>query len=569
MANVSSMIATSSSPASHAAIDQALAELQLGAQRLAASSLEERINWAQSCIAAINATAHEWVEAACQAKRIPAGSAARAEEILVGPVSVARYLRLIIATLDELRTQPQPRLPGAPRVVHGQIRVPTFPTRALYDAILFRGLTAETWLEPDAALDNLCGDASARLARRTPPTPHVALVLGAGNVSAIPVTDALTMILQNDAAVLLKMNPVNDYLGPIFERALRPLIAAGCLRLVYGGAEVGGYAIHHDAVDSVHITGSTASHDAIVWGADPAERRERQAANNPLVTKPVTSELGNVTPWAIVPGDYSDAQLQSQAESIAASIANNASFNCIATKMLITWKRWPARQRFLDRLHSILERIPARYAYYPGAMERFAEFSGQSAAQENQGRLPWTVRRDLDPAADAHLFQRESFVCVAGETALDADTPLQFMERAVDFMNDQLWGTLAAAITIPEEIRRDHPAELDAALRRLRYGSIGVNQWPGIAYALMSPPWGGFPGANLADVQSGRGFVHNTYLLDRPQKTVLRAPLTMFPKPSWFSTHRRPEPLAWELCELYCRPSLWKLPGLFNQALRG
>lgn len=556
-------------PTSHAAIDQALAELQLGAQRLAASSLAERISWAQSCIAAIDATAHEWVEAACQAKRIPAGSAARAEEILVGPFSVARYLRLTIATLDELRTRPQPRLPGAPRVVHGQIRVPTFPTRHLYDAILFRGMTADTWLEPDAALDNLCGDAPDRLARRTPPTPHLALVLGAGNVSAIPVTDALTMILQNDAAVLLKMNPVNDYLGPIFERALRPLIDAGCLRLVYGGAEVGAYAIDHAAVDSVHITGSTASHDAIVWGADPAERRERQAANNPLVTKPVTSELGNVTPWAIVPGDYTDAQLHSQAESIAASIANNASFNCIATKMLITWKRWSARERFLDLVNSILERIPPRYAYYPGAPERFAAFSGQPAPQQSDGQLPWVVRRDVTPDADARLFQQESFVCVAGETALDADSPLEFLEQAVDFMNNQLWGTLAAAITIPEQVRRHHDAELDAALRRLRYGSIGINQWPGVAYALMSPPWGAFPGASLANVQSGRGFVHNTCLLDRPQKTVLRAPLTMFPKPSWFSTHRRPEPLAWKLCELYCRPSLWRLPGIFNQALRG
>lgn len=560
---------TNHPPASHAAVDQALAELQLGASRLTASSLDERIRWAQSCIAAIDATAHEWVEAACQAKRIPAGSAARAEEILVGPFSVARYLRLAIATLDELRTRPQPRLPGAPRVVHGQIRVPTFPTRHLYDAILFRGMTAETWLEPDASLDSLFGDAPDRLARRTTPTPHVTLVLGAGNVSAIPVTDALTMILQNDAAVLLKMNPVNDYLGPIFERALRPLIDAGCLRLVYGGAEVGAYAIHHAAVESIHITGSTASHDAIVWGADPNERRERQAANNPLVTKPVTSELGNVTPWAIVPGDYTDAQLHSQAESIAASIANNASFNCIATKMLITWQRWPARERFLDLVNSILQRIPPRYAYYPGAAERFAAFSGQPAPQQSDGQLPWVVRRDVTPSADARLFQQESFVCVAGETALDAATPLEFLERAVDFMNDELWGTLAAAITIPEEIRRDHAEELDAALRRLRYGSIGVNQWPGVAYALMSPPWGAFPGASLADVQSGRGFVHNTCLLDRPQKTVLRAPLTMFPKPSWFSTHRRPEPLAWKLCELYCRPSLWKLPGLFNQALRG
>jgi acyl-CoA reductase-like NAD-dependent aldehyde dehydrogenase len=560
---------TNHPPASTPAIDRALAELQLGARRLAAASLEERIGWAKACLEAVAAAAREWVEVACQAKQIPAGCAARAEEILVGPVSVARYLQLIVATLDELRTSDRPRLPGAPRIVHGQLRVPMFPTRQLYDALLFRGVSAETWLEPDATLENLFGDALQRLARRELPAPRVALVLGAGNVSAIPATDALTLILQSDAAVLLKMNPVNDYLGPIFERAFAPLIAAGVLRIAYGGAEVGGYAVNHPLVDSVHITGSTDSHDAIVWGADPAERQRRQQANAPLVTKPVTSELGNVTPWTIVPGRYSDSQLLAQAESIAASIANNASFNCIATKMLITWKHWPDRDRFLDLVASILDRIPARFAYYPGASQRFAEFAGRSADTADDGRLPWTLRRDVAPATEPRLFQRESFVCVTGETALDAGSPLEFLDRAVDFMNDELWGTLAAGLTVPDEIRCEHPAELDAALRRLRYGSIGVNQWPGLAYALMSPPWGAFPGANLSDVQSGLGFVHNTCLLERPQKTILRAPLAMFPKPSWFSTHRRPEALAWKLCELYCRPSLWKLPGLFNQALRG
>ncbi|QDT75510.1 aldehyde dehydrogenase family protein [Lacipirellula limnantheis] len=569
MANESSMMAKSPPDTSTAAVDQALADLRLGARRLVDASLAERIGWSEDCLRSLAAVAHDWVEAACRAKRIPPGSAARAEEILVGPVSVARYLRLIIATLAELRTRPEPRLPGQPRLLHGQLRVPTFPTRELYDALLFRGVIAETWLQPDATPEQLCGDAPARLARRTTPPPQIALVLGAGNVSAIPATDALTKILQGDAAVLLKMNPVNDYLGPYFEQSFAPLIAAGVLRIVYGGADVGAYAVHHPQVDAVHITGSTASHDAIVWGADPAERQRRQLANDPLVTKPVTSELGNVTPWAIVPGAYSNAQLQSQAESIAASIANNASFNCIATKMVITSRHWPQRGQFLDLISSILASIPPRYAYYPGAPERFAEFGGGAAPPDEQGRLPWLLRRDVTPDSEPILFERESFVCVVGETALDAGAPLEFLDHAVDFMNDQLWGTLAAGLTVPDDLRRQRPAELDAALRRLRYGTIGVNQWPGLGYALMSPPWGAFPGADLADVQSGIGFVHNTCLLDRPQKTVLRAPLTMFPKPSWFSTHRRPEALAWKLCDLYCQPSIWKLPGLFNQALRG
>ena len=566
-ASHTSTVRQSASPAT--AIDRAIGELQLGARRLASSSLDERIIWAMACVDATSATARDWVEAACRAKRIPASSPARAEEILVGPVSVLRYLKLMIRTLRDLQTDSVPRLPGIPRSIQGQIRVATFPTRELYDALVFRPMRAETWLQPQVSPEAIFGDNPAKLARRISVSPRIALVLGAGNVSAIPATDALTRILQSDCAVLLKMNPINEYLGPLFEQSLQPLIQTGCLRIVYGGTDEGRYAINHAQIDSVHITGSTDTHDAIVWGRDSEQQRQRKLAGQPLVAKPITSELGNVTPWAIVPGEYSDAQLISQAENIAASITNNASFNCIATKMLITWKRWPARERFLDLIASILERTPARYAYYPDAAERFAEFSGGGSGPDEQGRLPWRLRRGVDPEREPHLFDRESFVCVTGETGIDADSPEEFLDRATQFMNDGMCGTLAAGLTVPDSLRKKNAAGLDAAVARLRYGTVGINQWPGVAYALMSTPWGAYPGADLNNVQSGLGFVHNTYLLDRPQKTVLRSPLMMFPKPVWFSTHRRSEAVARKLCELYSRPSLWKISGLLNQALRG
>jgi acyl-CoA reductase-like NAD-dependent aldehyde dehydrogenase len=503
------------------------------------------------------------------AKRIARDSPARAEEVLVGPVSLVRYLQLIIRTLRDLRAGDAPRLPGEPRTVRGQLRVPTFPTRQLYDALLFRGMRAETWLERDADPQALFGASPARLARRTDAAPRICLVLGAGNVSAIPATDALTYLLQNDCAVLLKMNPVNEYLGPCFEQALAPFVRAGVLRIVYGGAEVGRYAMEHASVDVVHLTGSTDTHDAIVWGASADERTQRQAAGEPRLTKPVTSELGNVTPWLIVPGAYRPSQLQAQAESIAASIANNASFNCIATKMLVTWRGWPERERFLDLVAATLAKIPPRYAYYPGAGERFAEFSGGAGCPDDAGRLPWVLRRDVRPDREPCLFQRESFVCVAGETALEAASPEEFLERGVEFLNEQLWGTLAAGVTVPDALSRDVDGRLDAALERLRYGTIGVNQWPGVAYALMSPPWGAYPGAGLDAVQSGQGHVHNTYLLDRPEKTVLTAPLQLWPKPMWFSTHRCPERVAWNLLRFYCRPALRRLPQVLLAALRG
>lgn len=561
------------SPAGHPAtsvekIETMISELRHGAGRLVASSLEERIRLAQDCLTNTAAVAREWVGAAMRAKGVAPGSPAAAEEILTGPVSVLRYLQLMIRTFKDLLSHGRPHLPGKPQIVNGQLRIPTFPARSLYDPLVFMSLSAETWLQPDVMPDAIFGENVDRLARRTAANPRIVTVLGAGNVATIPATDALHFIFQEDSAVLLKMNPVNEYLGPLFERALQPLIRSKFLRILYGGVEQGRLAVNHPGIDAVHITGSSESHAAIVWGTGP-DQQQRRHAGQPLIGIPVTSELGNVTPWAIVPGRYRDSQLLSQAESIVTSIVNNASFNCIATKMLITWKQWPARERFLNLIDSILARVPTRRAYYPGAFDRFATFSGSTAPPDEQGRLPWTLRRNVSPAREPLLFERESFVCVAGETTIDATSPVEFMHRAVELMNEQIWGTLAAALTVPDELRTKQSSELDAALRRLRYGTIGINQWSGVAYALMSPPWGAYPASGLSQVQSGLGFVHNTCLLNRPQKTILRSPLSLFPRPVWFSSNRRAEAISWKLCELYGSPSVWKLPGLMSQTLRG
>ncbi len=96
-----------------------------------------------------------------------------------------------------------------------------------------------------------------------------------------------------------------------------------------------------------------------------------------------------------------------------------------------------------------------------------------------------------------------------------------------------------------------------------------MNQWFGIAYGLTSPPWGAYPGATLEDIQSGIGNVHNTYLLDRIEKTVLEGPLINFPHPIWFPSHRKAVEVATRLLWLYLRPSIFRLPSLFAAAITG
>ncbi|MFO0941045.1 MAG: aldehyde dehydrogenase family protein [Pirellulales bacterium] len=549
-------------------IDSAIDELTKGAKSLEASSIDHRIALAKQCLLGVARVADDWVVAGCKAKKSGDTGPGIAEEYIGGPIAVLRFLHLTIATLEDIRSKGNPCLPGSSKTVDGQLRVPVFPTKQLYDALAFMGLRAECWLEPGQTEDSMFGDSPLRLARKVPVHSKVELVLGAGNVSAIPITDALTKIFHQDHVVLLKMNPVNEYLGPIFEDALKPIIDAGWLRIIYGDATVGRHATYHPGVNCVHITGSVDTHEAIVWGSDLAERSQRKAQNNPLLSKPISSELGNVTPWIVIPGEFTPKQLIAQVESVAASIINNASFNCIATKMIITHRDWPQRKLFLSLLRELLEKTPVRYGYYPGAADRHHQFSGMNLV-DVAGKLPWVLKTDLTLENDLQMFERESFVCVVGECNLEADGPVEFLNKAVALANEKMTGTLAAAVTVPDEFAETHAGELDQAIQNLRYGTIGVNQWPALGFAWMSPPWGGYPGASLEDVQSGIGSVHNTFLLSKTQKTVIYGKLTLFPKPVWFSTHACPEWVAYKLFKLYASPSVLRLPGLFLAALRG
>lgn len=566
-------------------LDRIIRELRAAAPRLAKMSAAAKAEMAQECLLGVMSVADEWVAAACEAKRIDPESPLAAEEIGAGPLATVRYLRLLITALDDTQNHGRPLLPARPRLAQtGQVVAPVFPTRSgLFDRLLFWGFSGSVWMRPEVTLENL-NQHTAGAFRRPTAEASVCLVLGAGNVSSIAATDALTKVFQEGRAVLLKMNPVNAYLGSIFERAFGRLVREGFLRMAYGGADVGRLAAYDEHVDAVHVTGSTPTHDAIVWEADPDERRRRREANDPKLKKTITSELGNITPWIVVPGQYSKRQLAFQAENLAASIVNNASFNCVATKMIVTARSWPQREEFLRRVRECLVRTPRRYAYYPGAGERFRQFGGEvsdrdehSAGGDDSGSnaddyLPWTLRENVNPEEQELLFERESFVCVVGETSIDADDADAFVNAVGAFANDRLWGTLAAAVIVPNGYRREAAAgeaRLQRLIAELRYGTVCINQWPGLAFAMMCCPWGGYPGGTLHDPKSGVGWVHNTFLLDAAEKTVVEGPLIVWPKPLWFPSHRTAHTLSRKVVDLYARPRWWKLLGITASALRG
>jgi hypothetical protein len=405
----------------------------------------------------------------------------------------------------------------------------------------------------------------------------VALVLGAGNVSSIGPLDALYKLFVEDQVVVYKANPVNAYLGPLMQECFRALVDPGFLQLVYGGGAEGSYLCNHPAVDEIHITGSDKTFDAIVFGAG-AEGAARKAAHQPLLTKRITGELGNVSPVIVVPGPWTTKDLAYQSDHIASMLTNNAGFNCNATRVIVQHAGWNQRQDLLRRIGQALASVPSRPAYYPGARERYDAFlSGHPDAQQfgdgSGDNLPWALISNVDAShSDDICFTTEAFCGLFAETSLAAESVPAYIDRAVAFANEHLWGTLNITMLVhPASLKDPQVAQaMERAVANLRYGTVAVNYWAAASYILGCTTWGGFPGQDIADIQSGNDVVHNTLMFSRAQKSVIRAPFIGLPIPPWFNSRSRSgQKVFRKLSLLEASPSLAKVPSIAIAAVRG
>lgn len=557
-------------------LDEALAVLTDQAPGFAKLGPLERAELLRECLPRLHAVSRAWVEAACKAKGLDPSSPAASEEWLGGPLVTLRNLRLLIQGLTDIHSRGKPELPaGAIRTGwDGRTEVNVAPGDN-FDKALLTGFSCTVRMEKGMSEREVRERQASYYSRKDNP-PGVSLILGAGNVASIPPTDAFHKMFTEGKVCIVKLNPVNEYLGPFYEQALKPLIDRGYLRFCYGGADVGTYLSYNDRVTDIHITGSDRTHDLIVWGPPGPERERRKAENDPLLKKNMTSELGCVTPVIVVPGDYSPAELRFIAENVATQVVNNASFNCNAAKVLVTSEGWPQREAFVQHVRDVLAAAPTRLAYYPGAEDRYASLTKEHKDIVRIGRaeprkLPWTMIRGLDAKSSDPLFSTEPFCGILSEVALAERDAASFLRAAGKFANDKLWGTLSCSLIIHPrtEENPDVKHTLDVVLDSLRYGIVAINHWPGIAYGTITAPWGGHPSATLKDVQSGLGFVHNSPMLEGIEKGILRGPLTVMPKPPWFITHKRADKVAQRMVDFEAEPSWLKIPGIAMQALLG
>ncbi|MDD9720640.1 aldehyde dehydrogenase family protein [Sulfitobacter sp. PR48] len=566
----------------HSALDRDLDALVAAKDTWARTTNAKRIAVLEEIKDRLLAVAEGWAETAARHKLIAPGSPLAGEEWISGPYAVMAACNGLMQTiagvegktfLDHLKKR---------QTANGQLAVRVVP-HTIWDHLLLSGINAEVWMEPEVTEGTLAANtATAYDGRAEARESGVSLVLGAGNIASIAPLDVFQKVFSEHKVVILKMNPVNDYLTPYLEAALQPLIERDALRIVRGGADVGGYLCTHKSVDEIHITGAAASHDVIVWGPGAVGAKNKKAGT-PKLTKPITSELGAVCPTIVVPGDWSAADLRFQAEHIATQKLHNSGFNCVACQMLILPGQWPQKAALMGHLRDVMQQVEARQAYYPGAADRMAHFASHAPDAErfDRGAAPACV---VAPVGDGESWftRNEVFAPAMSTHEISEAKPEAYLIEAIRYANDTLHGTLGANILIhPKTIREIGKRRFEEIIADLRYGTIAINAWTGLAFLATACPWGAFPGHTLDDVGSGIGFAHNTFMFDRPQRVVVQAPwrpfprnilsgkATLLPRPPWFVTNRRQHVLGRLLTRFQHSPGWLKLPRIFVNALRG
>lgn len=526
-------------PANRRAMSPAEEQLQTLAdhrKEWARLPIPARIELLEGLLRRVAAVARPWTAAAVAAKGLPPASPLAGEEWISGPWALLYAINRYGRTLRQIAGTGSVAFPerAFSRRSDGRLTLRVFP-HDLYDRLLLTGVTADVWF-PAGMTPDLAAASAAPFYRRSGAPGRVALVLGAGNIASIPALDMLHELYAEGAVCLLKFNPVNAYLGPFFEYAFAEFVERGFAAFVYGSAETGAALCADARVDLIHVTGSQATYDAIV-SADG-------------VGKTVTAELGNVTPIIVVPGPWSDREIAFQAAHIATQRLHNAGFNCIAAQVFVVPEQWDRTGDLLAAVAGAFAAAPPRPAYYPGADERFRAMLEADAVthyRENAAASPRTIV-ELPADSNAAIFTQEVFapllacVRIPGEGAA-------YVRAAVNFANERLSGTLGATLIVHPRTERAQHETIDAAIADLRYGSIGINAWAGVGYFLTETPWGAYPGSDPREGGSGIGFVHNSFLLEGVEKSVVRAPFTPLVTPPWFVSNRAQARVGKLLCD--------------------
>ena len=369
----------------------------------------------------------------------------------------------------------------------------------------------------------------------------ITLILGAGNVSSIPVLDALFHMIAYKSVIYMKLNPVNDYLLPIFTQVFEPFISRGYMIITEGDMEASKYLTQHEGFHQTHLTGSNYTYENIVYGKILTDK-ERSVKTLPKINKkPITTELGNVTPIIVHPGNWSRSEIKHQAKKIVTEKLNNSGFNCIAAQVIVLPKDWKHTQKLKDDILFYLKKVGDTTSYYPGASEnldQLLETENYEQINNLSCNTPFLVS-DLD--LEKEYANKEVWSTALYFKEIPYTSNENFCSNSIEYVNNELWGNLGVTVLIKNHRKKTNQSILNDYVENLKYGTVAINEWSALGFVIPTLPWGGYPGNKDNDIQSGQGYVHNSLLFESPQKGVVYSRFRLSPiiDPPWFVTNKK------------------------------
>ncbi len=468
-----------------------------------------RLFYLESCRMNLKRVAPFWVEAEAELRGHSPTSEAGAESWFLGPIPVARALHYLE---HGLQSGGRPWVPSTRLRIDGRSICRVFPF-GFHEGLLFWGYQGHVW----SVGSDFQGQEFSQ-ARDSSPGP--ALVLATASLSASALTDVLAKLFCENRPVVCLLPRRFSPLLPLFNEIFHPLLRDRHLHLLVGGPETAQELLADPMFETVHLTGTNSTLEEI-------------QANNSFPQRRFTAELGCVTPLIVVPGDWSPKEVKHHARHLVSMLLFNGGYNCVSPQVVVVSAGWALKESFRDAVRAELARHSRRDDLFPYAAERRKEWRARYPQGEVFG--PRTLV-EVSPYEREALFEGEAFCGMLGWAELKSEGVEEFLDEAVAFCNERLWGDLSCSLLIDTTNRREYEVALAHSLTVLQYGTVGVNVSTGLGFFTGVTPWGSYRGGRTG---AASGWVHNTFFFDRPEKSVLEGPFMPAFSPPWMKPFPR------------------------------
>ena len=510
-------------------VDRSISTLRLNSQEFANLTNEELSAMFLTSIENIKTIAYFWATIGADNKGIK-GSTAEGEEWLGGPFASTialqyyiDYLKNDINFIDEKSIS--------------ENKINVFPNKNI-EKLLFPFVTADVHFNKNMSIEDILN--ARGFGNRLGFKKGITLILGAGNVSSIPLLDTIYDMVVNRHCILLKLNPVNEYLKPVFEKVFENFISRGFMIVTTGDTEISSYMTNHLGITNMHLTGSDKTYEKIVYGTVLPEKDKGKKTLPKINKKPFTTELGNVTPFIIHPGNWSSGEIKYQARKIVTAKLNNNGFNCIAAQVIVVPKGWKHSEKLVEAIKKQLSNEKDRLAYYPDSLNNLNNLLSEKNVQQVNDESCATPHLTKDLELNDHYENNEVWSSALFFKYIDYENEQDYASKSIDYVNNEVWGNLGVAVLIKKHNSRKNKELLNSYVQNLNYGTVAINEWPALGFIIPTMPWGGYPGNKDSDIQSGQGYVHNALLFESPLKGVLYSKFKLpLIDPVWFTSNKK------------------------------